>query len=146
MSVRTIPDGAAITNHFSAAFGVWVSEAGFTQISGLKDEVGMTDGPDKRGYMTGQKTKQTLTVHIPTHDPSSLLLQAWKQACASGKPGHRTTGVVTVMDIADAPIAVYELSDCLCIGFETGDLNIDGGEVAIDTYTISYSGLERIGP
>lgn len=146
MATRTIPDGAGITNHFSAAFAPWVAEAGFTQISGIKDEVAIVDGPDKRGYITGQGSRQDLTVQVPSHDPASASMHAWKTACENGTPGYKVTGTVTVADVADNPIAIYELSDCICHGFDANDLTIDGGEVAIETFTISYSRAKRIGP
>jgi hypothetical protein len=146
MSTRTIPDGAGITNHFSASFAPWVSEAGFISISGLKDTITMVDGPDKRGYITGQGSRQDLTVVVPSHDPASPLLHAWKTACTNGTPGYKVTGTVTVSDVADNPIATYELDDCQCYDFSANDLTIDGGEVAIDTFVISYSRCKRIGP
>lgn len=146
MSARVIPDGAGITNHFQASFAPWVSEAGFISISGLKDEVGMTDGPDGRGYMTGKPSRQTLTCVIPSHDPAAIQLATWKQACENGKPGHKVTGTVTVADVADSPISIYELQDCQCFSFEANDLSLDGGDVATESYMVSYSRLKRIGP
>lgn len=143
---RTIPDGAGMTNHFSASFAPWVSEAGFISVSGIKDEIGMVDGPDKRGYITGQGSRQDLTVTISSHDAAAVLLHAWKTACETGAAGYIVTGTVTVSDIADNPTAVYELAHCICKGFDANDLTIDGGEVAIETFTISYARAKRIGP
>lgn len=146
MSTRTIPDGAGMTNHFSASFAPHVSEAGFTSISGLKDEIEVVDGPDKRGYITGQASRQGLTVHVPSHDPAATQMHSWKSKCENATPGYKVTGTVTVSTANDQPIAVYELSDCQCHGMEANDMNIDNGEVAMETFNISYSRCKRIGP
>lgn len=144
MPARTIPDGVAVTNHFAASFAPWVSEGGFTQISGLKDQSAVIDGPDGRGYSTGKKSRQTLTLHVPSHDPTAVQMHAWRNMCINGLPGYKVTGTVTVSDVADNPIANYELTDCICHEFEANDLTLDGGEVGMETFTVSYSGLIRI--
>jgi hypothetical protein len=146
MGARTIPDGAGITNHFSASFAPHVSEAGYTSLSGLKDEISMVDGPDGRGYITGKPTRQTLTLVVPSHDPAASMMHAWKEKCEHGTPGYKVTGTVTVSDVADNPVAIYELEDCICFGVEANDLTLDGGEVAIETFQVSYSRKRRIGP
>lgn len=146
MGSRTIPDGAGVTNHFSVSFAPWVTEVGVTSLSGLEDETEIIDGPDSRGYSTGKTTRKDLTVVIPSHDPGSKQLHAWKNAVENGLPGHAVTGVVTVMDAGGNVIAIYELERCMCRTFAPNDFAIDGGEVAQETFTISYYRLRRIGP
>ncbi len=144
MATRTIPDGAAITNHFAASFAPHVSEGGFTSITGLKDEVAVIDGPDGRGYVTGKPTRQTLTCVVPSHDPTAVAMADWKNKCENGAPGYKVTGTVTVSDVADNPVATYELEDCICFGHDASDMTLDGGEVAVETFTVSYSRMRRI--
>ena len=146
MGSKTIPDGAGVTNHFLASFAPWVSEAGYTQVTGLGDEVEVIDGPDKRGYSTGQGSRRDLTVVIPAHDPSAPLMHAWKNACENGLPGHAVTGTVTIADAGDTPISIWEVENCICKQVESNDMNIDGAEVAVETFTISYARAKRIGP
>lgn len=146
MSTNTIPDGAGVTNHYTASFSPHVSEAAFISVTGLKDEVEIIDGPDKRGYITGQPTRQTLTLILASHDPAAPQMHSWKDKCENGTPGYKVTGTVTVMDVADTPIAIYELSDCMCSSFDANDLTMDGADVAKETFTVSYSRLKRIGP
>lgn len=146
MGQRTIPDGAGVTNHFSASFGDKVREAGFTSISGLKDELEVIDGPDSRGYATGKPSRQTLNCVIPAHDPAALDMNKWKIECENGKPGHNVTGIVTEMDAADRPIAIWELENCICHSVESNDKSLDGAEVALHTYMVSYARGKIIGP
>ena len=146
MSARTIPDGAGVTNHFSASFSPHVSEAGFTSITGLGDETEVIDGPDSRGYATGKKSRRDLTVVIPAHDPASADMHAWKLASDNGDPGHNVTGTVTISDAADTPISIWELTNCINKMVESNDMSLDGAEVALETFTISYATATRIGP
>ena len=146
MSARTIPDGAAVTNHYSASFSPWVEEGEFTSITGLNDEIEIIDGPDGRGYTTGKASRQTLTVIVPSHTDLAGQMAAWKDAVENGKPGHAVTGVVTVSNAADTPVAVYELVNCMVHSQQPNDLGLDGAEVGQETYQISYARLRRIGP
>lgn len=146
MGARTIPDGAGVTNHFSASFAPHVTEAPATSITGLGDEIEVIDGPDKRGYITGQHQRRDLTVVMPAHDPTTADFHAWKTECENGSPGHNVTGVITVADAADNPVGVWELANCICRMVEANDMSLDGAEVAIETFTISYSTAEKIGP
>jgi len=146
MGARTIPDGAAVTNHFIASFSPWVTEGEFISVSGLTDEVEVIDGPDGRGYSTGKATRQTLTVIAASHTDLSLEMSRWKNAVENGAPSHAVTGVVTVADAADNPKAIYELENCMVHSIAPNDLSLDGAEVGQETYQISYSRLRRIGP
>lgn len=143
---KVIPDGAGVTNHFRASFAPWIPEANFTQITGLGDEVEVIDGPDARGYVTGKTTRRDLTVVIPSHDPAAPLMAVWKDTCENGLPGHNVAGTLTISDANDQPIAIYEVENCICKMFEANDLQLDGAEVAQETYTISYARMKRIGP
>jgi hypothetical protein len=146
MGAKTIPDGAAVTNHFRASFAPHVNEANLTGVSGIGDELEVIDGPDGRGYMTGKATRRDLTVMIPAHDPANKDFHAWKELCENGGVNHNITGTIEVADAADTPVEIWELSNCICKMVETTDLSIDGAEVAINTYTISYFRAKRIGP
>lgn len=145
MGARTIPDGAGVTNHFAVSFSPHVNEANVTQVTGLGDELEVIDGPDGRGYMTGKATRRDLTVVIPAHDPAAAEFHAWKEKCENGAPGHPGSGTVTVMDAADNPVAIWELENCLCRTVEANDMNLDGAEVAVETFTISYARAKKIG-
>jgi phage tail-like protein len=144
MSTRQIPDGAGVTNHYSGSFAPWVTEGNFISLSGLSDEIEVIDGPDKRGYATGQPTRQTLTVVVSSNDPTSAQMHIWKNAVEQGLPGHRSIGVVSVMDNGRNPVATFELEDCICMKFDHNDLQLDGAEVAQETFELSYSRLRRI--
>lgn len=146
MPAKTIPDGAGVTNHFSVSFGTWISEAPAISVSGLKDDTEIIDGPDKRGYSTGQPTRQDLTIVLPSHDPACEQMHVWRRAVENGTPGHRATGTVTVMDAADTPVAIYELSDCMAKSLEASELSMESPAVAQETFGISYSRFKRIGP
>lgn len=146
MGARTIPDGAGVTNHFTASFAPHVVEAPAISVTGLGDELEVIDGPDARGYSTGKGSRRDLTVVMPAHDPATLDFHAWKEACENGAPGHNVEGVVTVQDAADNPIAVWELENCINRMVEPNDMTLDGAEVAQETFTISYSRAKRIGP
>jgi hypothetical protein len=56
------------------------------------------------------------------------------------------TGVITKMDAADNPIAVWEVEHCICRSVESSDMKLDGAEVDIDKFMISYARAKRIGP
>lgn len=144
MGARTIPDGAAVTNHFLLSFGTWVTEANATSVSGFSDETEVIDGPDGRGYSTGKASRQTLMVDIPSHDPASKLMHAWREACEHGAPGHVSSGVATVMDAGDNVVAVYELQHCICHKFEATDFKLDGAEVAMDKFSVSVARIKRV--
>jgi len=146
MSARTIPDGAGVTNHFTVSFAPHVVEAGATSVGGLGDSTEIIDGPDGRGYSTGKGTRRDLTVVIPTHDPASPLFHAWRLAVENGAPGSKVPGSIVVADAGENPVAIYELDDCQCYQFEPNDLQMDGAEVAQETFTISYSRMRRVGP
>ncbi len=146
MSARTIPDGAGVTNHFSASFAPHVEEANLTALSGLGDEVEVIDGPDGRGYSTGKASRRDLTVSIPSHDPANKAFHAWKELCENGGANHNVTGTVTQADAADTPIEIWELTNCICKMVEATDMDINGAEVAINTFTISYARAKRVGP
>jgi hypothetical protein len=146
MAARIIPDGAGVTNHFSISFAPHGQEANATAVSGLGDETEVIDGPDGRGYATGKATRKELTVEIPSHDPACLDFHAWKDTCENGLPGHVVTGVITKMDAADNPIAVWEVEHCICRSVESSDMKLDGAEVDIDKFMISYARAKRIGP
>ena len=87
-----------------------------------------------------------LTVVVSTHDPASVLMYAWCQMCENGTPGYQVTGTVTVSDVSDAAIGIYELENCICYGYEANDMSLDGGDVALETFQISYARARRIGP
>lgn len=146
MSARTIPDGAGVTNHFTFSAAPHVTEAPATSITGLSDEVEVIDGPDKRGYVTGQRQRRDLTVVMPAHDPVTADFHEWKLACENGSPGHNVTGVVTVLTAADEPVGIWELTNCICKMVEHNDMSLDGAEVALETFTISYATADKIGP
>jgi hypothetical protein len=146
MSARVIPDGAAISNHFAVSFSPHVVEANATSVDGLGDEVEVVDGPDGRGYSTGKAMRKDLTVAIPIHDPANALFHAWKEKCENGAAGHQATGTVTIMTSGDVPVEIFELSNCICKQFEATGMKLDGAEVAVNTFTISYSRAKRIGP
>ena len=146
MAARTIPDGAGITSHFSASFAPHVSEAGFTQVTGIGDEIEVVDGPDARGYVTGRGTRKDATLVIPSHDPASGQMHAWKDKCENGALGHAVTGTVSVLTAGDEPVAIWELTNCICKMVETSDLNLEGAEVSVETFTVSYARAKRIGP
>lgn len=146
MSARTIPDGAAVTNHFTASFSPWVEEGEFISISGLADEVEVIDGPDARGYATGKRTRQTLTLVVASHVDLSASMHAWKDAVENGAGDHAVTGTVTISDAADNPKAIYELLNCMVMSVAPNDMSLDGAEVAQETFTMSYAGMRRIGP
>lgn len=146
MSVKTIPDGAGISNHFSLSFPPHVIDINATSVTGFADETEVIDGPDSRGYSTGKAMRQTLTVEIPSHDPGALAMHAWREKCENAAPGHFCTGTATKMDAADNPIAILELTHCICFKFEGTDNKMDGGEVEVDKFSISYYRAKRIGP
>lgn len=146
MPARTIPDGAAVTNHFTGSFPPYVEEGAFISISGIADESEVIDGPDSRGYSTGKKTRQTLTVVVPMHTDLSAAMYQWKSDTANGKAGHAVTGTVTVADAADTPKAIFELANCMCYSMSSSDMSLDGAEMGQETFMISYAGVERIGP
>ena len=146
MAARTIPDGAAVTNHFNASFSPYVEEGEFTSISGLSDETEVIDGPDGRGYSTGKATRQTLTAVVPSHTDLAGEMEQWRNDTENGKAGHAVTGTVTVSNAADEPVAIYELENCMCFSVAPNDLALDGAEIGLETYQISYARLKRIGP
>jgi hypothetical protein len=144
MGARTIPDGAAVTNHFSCSFPPWALEVAATSVSGIGDETEVIDGPDGRGYATGKASRRDLTIVVPSHDPSARGLHLWKIACEHGTPGYQVVGLVTVADVADNVVAVYELSNCICKQFEQNDMSLDSAEIGLITFTISYARATRI--
>lgn len=146
MGARTIPDGAAVTNHFSVSFSPWVVEAGATSVTGLGDDTEIIDGPDNRGYSTGRATRRTLTVVMPDHDPATAKFFAWKEAVENGGANHFVTGTVTILDAADNPIQIWELEHCMCNQGEHNDMSLDGAEVGMTTFSISYFRGKVIGP
>ena len=146
MGARTIPDGAVVTNHFSVSFDPHVNEAAATSVGGLGDEVEVIDGPDGRGYSTGKATKRDLTVVMPEHDPQTPSFHAWKEACENGAVGHNVTGIIVRQDAADNPLAIYELTNCICKMVEANDMSLDGAEIGLITFTISYARAKLIGP
>lgn len=146
MGARTIPDGAAVSNHFSVSFPPHVIEANATAVGGLGDEVEVIDGPDGRGYSTGKATRRDITVAIPVHDPANAAFHAWKEAVENGAPGHAVTGTVTLQDAGDNPIEIWETENSICRMGETSDMSLDGAEVQITTFTISVARAKRVGP
>lgn len=146
MSARVIPDFAAVGNHFSASFSPHVTEANATEISGLKDETEVIDGPDGRGYATGKASKQELTVVVPCHDPANPQFHAWKDKCENGALGHAVAGVVTLMTAGDVPVQVWELTNCICRAVEGTSMKLDGAEVGADKFMISYARAKVVGP
>jgi hypothetical protein len=146
MAARTIPDGAAVTNHFIASFSPFVEEGEFTSVSGLSDETEVIDGPDGRGYTTGKATRQTLTVVAPSHTDLAQSMSAWREKVENGAPGAAVTGTITVSDAGDTPIAIYELERCMVFSLAPNDLALDGAEVGQETFQISYARMRRIGP
>ena len=146
MGARTIPDGAGVTNHFAVSFAPHVTEAPATSVTGLGDETEVIDGPDKRGYVTGQKQRRDLTVVMPGHDPATPDFHAWKELCENGGLNHAVTGVVTILTSGDLPVSIWELKNCICKMVEHNDMSLDGAEVALETFTISYATAKRIGP
>jgi hypothetical protein len=146
MATKTIPDGAGITNHYTAAFAPWVNEANFTKIGALKDEIEVVDGPDKRGYVTGQPSKQEVQLTIPSHDPAAKLMHTWKDACENGLPLHNATGVITISTAADVPVEIWEITNCICRAAETKEMGLDGADVSETMFMVSYSRAKRIGP
>lgn len=146
MSARIIPDGAGVTNHFSVSFPPHVVEANVTGLSGLGDETEVVDGPDGRGYATGKASRGDMTVMIPCHDPACAQFHAWKDACENGAVGHAVTAVVTVMTAGDVPVSIWEVTNCICKSVTTTDMKLDSGEVAVDSFGISFARAKRIGP
>jgi hypothetical protein len=146
VGARTIPDGAAVTNHFSISFGPWVVELNCTSVSGLSDEVEVVDGPDGRGYATGKVTRRDLTIVVPDHDPQISQMIAWKEATENGAANHFCTGTVTRMDAADNPVAIYEVEHAMCKSEAPNDMSLDGAEVGQTTFMVSYFRAKRIGP
>lgn len=146
MGARTIPDGAAVTNHFSVSFAPWIVEAGATSVTGLGDEVEVIDGPDNRGYSTGRPSRRDLTVVIPDHDPAISGFMEWKEAVENGGENHFVTGTVSVLDSADNAVMTWELEHCMCKMAEHNDMSLDSAEVGQTTFTISYFRAKKIGP
>lgn len=146
MSARVIPDGAGVTNHFSASFAPHVTEANLVGVEGIGDETEVVDGPDGRGYATGKATRRDITVMIPVHDPANALFHAWKEKCENGAIGHACTGTVTVMTAGDVPVEIWELTNCICRTVEATGMKLDSAEVAVNTFTISVARCKRIGP
>jgi len=146
MPARTIPDGAVVTNHFTASFDPHVIEANFIQCGGLGDETEVIDGPDGRGYSTGKATRRDLTVILADHEPAIPDMHEWKKKCENGAPNHAVNGIITRMDANDNPIAVWELTNCICKMVEANDMNIESAEVGQSTFTISYARARLIGP
>lgn len=139
---RVIPDEAGVTNQFSASFGTYITEGNFISVSGLADASVVIDGPDRRGYATGQKERQTLTVVCATNDPTAYAMENWYRASENGL--GRSIGTVTVKTASGVPVAVYELNDCIVAKSSYTDLNIESPEVSQATWEISYSSLTRV--
>ena len=146
MAARTIIDGAGVTNHFTASWAPFVTEANLIQVTGLGDEVEVIDGPDGRGYATGKVTKRDITVVLADHEPAVAGFVKWKEAVENGLPGHITTGIITRMDAKDTPIQIWELERCMCKLHEENDMNLDGAEVGQATFTITCYRAKLIGP
>jgi hypothetical protein len=146
MSTRTIPDGVAVTNHFSVSFPPYVVEANVIKIGGLGDELEVIEGPDNRVYSTGRPTKKELTLEIADNDPAVPQLMKWKEDTENGKPGHYTTGTITRENAANQPVSIWELERCILRQVEANDMSIDGAEVGMLTFTISYYRAKMIGP
>lgn len=146
MGARTIIDGAGVTNHFTASFPPFVSEANFISITGLGDDTEVIDGPDGRGYSTGKKTKRELTVIIAEHEPAVKDLMNWKEAVENGSNPHHATGTVNRLNSRDEPVGIWELERCMCKMVEANDMSLDGGDVGQLTFTITYYQAKLVGP
>ena len=142
------PDGGALT---AARFELTIdghSVAVFAELQGISSGIDVVDyvpGGDRDLRLRVPKSWAAPTVTLKRGLTRSMEMSAWHEQVLSGNPllAARDTTIV-MYDVQGDPVARWYLENAWPSKVEIGGLKADGGQVLMETVTMTCESLQRI--
>lgn len=143
---RIDPDHIPVNKYELAMVGL-VSAPTFVEVSGLEQEIGVIDLPDRTRAPGGQVSASEITVKVPAHHSADVnAMDLWWDECQDPITATaKKAGTLTHSSGTGSIQRIYALTGAWVSKRKLADLNMaDDGAMAVVEYTIQIDTCTRV--